>query len=549
MGGTSLGAGSLCASSALDRPSNGFMSTTRAVWLFFLGLTAIRFALLGTTDLSGDEAYYWMWSQRLAPGYFSKGPGVAFAIRASTAVFGATEFGVRFWSPVLGAGTSLILYYFTRRLFSEAAGFWIVIALNVTPIFNIGNLVMTIDPLSIFFWSAAMFTFWLALERSPNFSWYWPMTGLLLGLGFLSKYTNALELISIFLVLVLVPRFRREFTRTGFYALLAVFVICTIPPIVWNAQHAWITLIHLRSRGSLEETPDFRPLEVLIFLGEHFATYSPILFLALVWAVIASWRRVRQQFKVLYLFWFGLPVFALYFLLALNQAGAPNWDGLAFLSLGPLAIFYWRKRLVARAGLREWAVAGLLLGLLMSLIALDTDLLRSAGLHFQHRDPSDRMRGWKSASVAVEKLRGELESQLGQRLFLIADERDRASEISFYLRDKRVEGMDHPPVYIVESQDLKNQFSFWPRYDEFIEPPTKAARPPNEVYTEENGINPFVDRSALYIQENGKEQPPHNIRAGFQSTERVATIEVRRFGELIRAFQIYLCRNYRTLPL
>jgi hypothetical protein len=549
MGGASLGAGRLCASFALDRPSNGFMNTTRAVWLFLLGLTTIRLALLGTTDLSGDEAYYWMWSQHLAPGYFSKGPGVAFAMRTSTAIFGATEFGVRFWSPLLGAGTSLVLYYFTRHLFSEAAGFWTVIGLNVTPIFNIGNLVMTIDPLSIFFWSAAMFTFWLALERSPDFSWHWPMTGLLIGLGFLSKYTNALELISIVLVLVLVPRFRSEFTRTGFYTLLAVFVICTIPPIVWNAQHAWITLIHLRSRGGLEETPGFHPLEVFIFLGEHFATYSPILFLALAWAVIASWRRVRQQLKVLYLFCFGVPVFALYLLLAFNQAGAPNWDCLAFLSLGPLAIFYWVERLEARVGLRGWAAAGLLLGLLMSLIALDTDLLRSAGLRFPHRDPSDRMRGWKSASAAVEKLRGELESRLGQRLFLIADERDRASEISFYLRDKRAEGSDHPPVYIVESQDLKNQFSFWPRYDEFIEPPAEAARPPNEVYTEENGINPFVDRSALYIQENGKEKPPHNIRAGFQSTERIGIIEVRRYGEVIRAFQIYLCRNYRTLPL
>src|SRR3954463_13650646 len=111
------------------------MSTTRAVWLFIAALTAIRFSLLATTDLSFDEAHYWMWSERLAPAYFSKGPGIAFAIRASTAVFGANEFGVRFWSPILGAGTSLMLFYFGRKLFSAAAGFWLVLALNATPIF------------------------------------------------------------------------------------------------------------------------------------------------------------------------------------------------------------------------------------------------------------------------------------------------------------------------------------------------------------------------------------------------------------------------------
>src|SRR5205807_2953075 len=122
------------------------MSTTRVVWLFVAALTAIRFSLLATTDLSFDEAHYWMWSERLAPAYFSKGPGVAFAIRASTSLFGATEFGVRFFSPILAAATSLMLFYFARRLFSASAGLWLVLGLNLTPIFNIGAFVMTIDP-------------------------------------------------------------------------------------------------------------------------------------------------------------------------------------------------------------------------------------------------------------------------------------------------------------------------------------------------------------------------------------------------------------------
>src|ERR1041384_7920916 len=182
------------------------MTITRATWIFIGALTAIRLSLLGTTDLGVDEAHYWMWSERLAPAYFSKGPGVAFAIRASTALFGANEFGVRFFSPILAAGTSLLLFYFARRLFNATAAFWLVVALNVTPIFNIGAFLMTIDALSVFFWLAAMFTFWLALEKSPHFSWYWPLAGLLIGLGFLSKYTNAFELVSIFFVLALAPR-------------------------------------------------------------------------------------------------------------------------------------------------------------------------------------------------------------------------------------------------------------------------------------------------------------------------------------------------------
>src|SRR6266566_748666 len=371
-----------------------YMSTTRAVWLFVAALTAIRFSLLATTNLSFDEEYFWMWSERLAPAYFSKGPGIAFAIRASTAVFGANEFGVRFFSPVLAAATSLLLFYFARRLFGATAGLWAVIGLNATPIFNIGAVLMTIDAPSIFFWMAAMFTFWLAVEKSPSFSWYWPLTGLLIGLGFLCKYTNAFELISILLVLALAPRLRQEFARPGLYLLLGVFALCSIPPIVWNAQHAWITLTHLRSRGGVGHGFGFHPVEILEFLGEHFLAYSPFLFLALAWGVIGSWRRLNQQFKVLFLMWFGLPVFLFYLFLSLNKAAAPNWDGLAFLSFGLLAIYFWWERIEASVLLRLGAAVAILIGLAMSVVAVDTDVLRMSGYELQRSDPSDRMRGW-----------------------------------------------------------------------------------------------------------------------------------------------------------
>lgn len=524
------------------------MNTTRAVWLFLLVLTGIRLTLIGTTDLSFDEAHYWMWSERLAPAYFSKGPGVAFTIWSSASIFGANEFGVRFWSPILGAGTSLLLYYLARRLFSEGTGFWLVVALNATPIFNIGSFVMTIDPLSIFFWVAAMYSFWLATERSPEFSWHWLFTGLLVGLGFLCKYTNALELVSIVLVLALTPRLRREFRRPGLYILLAVFVICTIPPLLWNHDHAWATVDHLRSRGSLNQAPSFNPLELLTFLGIHFAVYSPLIFLGLAWAVFAGWRRSHQQFKGIFLLWFGVPVFAFYFILSINHAANPNWDGLAFLSLGILAASYWRERMESRPMLPRWAAAALLIGLLMSIVALNSDLIRSSGFAFPGRDPADRMRGWSSGAAAVEKVRTEVEGQLGERVFIIADERDRASQLSFYFRDKRVEGSGHPPVYIVESQDISNQFSFWPRYDEFL--PAAANPTPDEgdIYTEE-GVNPFAGRAALYIQANGKTEIPRNIQAAFQTADLYKTIEVRRFGVLVRTLQVYLCRKYRTLPL
>jgi hypothetical protein len=348
-------------------------------------------------------------------------------------------------------------------------------------------------------------------------------------------------------VLAFVPRLRSEFKRPALYSLLALFLVCTIPPIVWNKQHAWITLLHLKTRGGLAEEVGFRPLEPLKFFGEHFIFYSPLLFAALVWAVVASWRRVNQQFKISFLFWFGLPVFAFYFLISINHVATPNWDAVSFIGFGLLAAQYWDERLAAR-GARIFATAAILLGFIISLFSLDTDILRSVGIPFPRSDPSDRWRGWKSLTTEVEKVRNDLEAKLGEKLFMIADERHRASELAFYLKDKRIEGPGHPPVYLVESQDLVNQFSFWPRYDQFVDQPANSNEAPEEKFTEQKGVNLFVGRSALFVRNWGK-NPPHNISAAFESVEPVGTIELRRFGRHVRYWQLFLCRKYRTLPL
>ena len=493
-----------------------------------------------------------MWSERLAPAYFSKGPGVAFAIRASTAIFG--DYGIR--RPVLESRssarrTSLLVYYFTRRLFSETAGFWAVLALNAIPLFNVGNLVMTIDPLSIFFWTAAMFTFWLALERNSAF--------LLVLARDRSAHRPRISL-------QIHERARARFRGAGARARSAAcagnssgrgFICCSaLSRFAWCRPSSGMRNTpgsrssHLRSRGSLDQALGFHPLEVLGFLGAHFLTFSPLLFLALAWAVVANWRRARQQFKVLYLVWFGLPVFLFYLLISFNNQAAPNWDVLAFISLAVLAAAFWHERLERSGAARRFLYVGLLLGLGLSLFALEYRSLAHAEFPFpHHRDPADRVRGWKSATRAVEKVRAEFEPKIGEKVFLIADQRDRASEMAFYFHHKRTEGPGHPPVYIVESQDIENQFSFWPRYDEFVEAPPNTPLPDGEVYTEEGGINQFNGRSALYVQSGKAPLVPHNIRAAFQSADRIATIEVRRFGVVMREWNIFACRNYRTLPL
>ena len=573
------------------------MSTRRFLYVFLGALTVLRLLYCAQLELSPDEAYYFQWSEHLAPSYFSKGPGIALAMWLSTHLFGATEFGVRVFSPLLALGTSLLLAGLARRLYSESVAIWTVLLINCTPIFNAGSLVMTIDPLSIFFWAAALYTFWLALEKSPAFSAWWPLTGALIGGGFLAKYTNAMQLLSILLLLAATPKHRLELRRPGFAVLLAVFALFTIPVLVWNAQHDWITLRHLGERGGLSDGPRFRPGEFFIYLGLHFGVYSPFIFGAMLWAIFRSWKKARVHFKPRFLLAFTLPLFVLYFTLAIKRAGEPNWTAPAAISLAILTAACWHELAAERKWARTFALAALAFGGAMSVLTVDAEMLRRIGLPLSYDlDPSARVRGWHTAAESIETLRKKFETEHGQPVFLIANKYGTAASLAFYFQDKRREAPGHPPVYCPMSAVPENQFYFWPRYDALVSyadqacellpslesaprlaltsalstletPGTpeqetehrrqflvalKAAAPQlaiDEYFTESMGYSPFIGRTALYITDRPEEKPASSILREFARTEMIATIDLTRRGLPLRQLRVFACYDYRQPEL
>ena len=87
---------------------------------FLIVLTVLRLVYIAQVGLLPDEAYYHEWSQRLDWWYFSKGPGIALIMRAGTALFGHTEFGIRFFAPLFGLGTCLLVHWLARRIMTRA---------------------------------------------------------------------------------------------------------------------------------------------------------------------------------------------------------------------------------------------------------------------------------------------------------------------------------------------------------------------------------------------------------------------------------------------
>src|SRR5215475_13149837 len=88
--------------------------------LAILALVALRLIAAAFTPITFDEAYYWMWSQHLAGGYYDHPPMVALVIRAGTMIAGDTELGVRLVSVLLALPMSYAVWRSADILYGGA---------------------------------------------------------------------------------------------------------------------------------------------------------------------------------------------------------------------------------------------------------------------------------------------------------------------------------------------------------------------------------------------------------------------------------------------
>ena len=194
------------------------------------------------------------------------------------------------------------------------------------------------------------------------------------------------------------------------------------------------------------------------------------------------------------------------------------------------------------------------MALVLSALVVDTDAARTLGVPWSYRrDPSARLLGWRSTAQSIADFRREEERDLGNPVFLIANRYQLAAELNFYLPDRPVQTADAPPVYLPESQNLENQFSFWPGYDTVPAPFRPAGEPlPTNAQDEfkDLGTSPFVGHSALFITDDDRHrQLPPSVESGFEECSQVAQYEIQRRGQPLRQVRIYACFNYRGLDL
>ena len=362
--------------------------------LALLALTLIRLLVAGTTPLSEDEAYYWVWSHALAPGFLDHPPMVALWIRAGTWIAGEDALGVRLWAPLSAAAGSVLIARTAELLFpGRRLGLPAAALLNGTLLVGVGAVTMTPDTPLLLFWAATMWAL-ARLLRSGDGRW-WLVVGFSAGCAMASKYTGGFLGLGIVLWLLWVPGLRRWF-RSAFLwigggAAAAVFA----PVVLWNAGHGWASFAKQGGRtGDWDPAAALRHLSEL--LGGQAGLATPLVFILLsagVWAAVRRAAGREPAWSLLAALTVpGLLVFVQH---AIGDRVQANWPAIVYPAASVCA---------AGLGWRLWRPA-VALGLAVTVLAY----VQGAAAPFplpRRLDPIlIRLGGWDGVSRELEAMR------------------------------------------------------------------------------------------------------------------------------------------------
>jgi 4-amino-4-deoxy-L-arabinose transferase-like glycosyltransferase/membrane-associated phospholipid phosphatase len=528
-------------------------STFDAQW-FRLGYLVI-FALLigrwiyiasGTIDLEKDEAYQWLWSKHLALSYYSKPMGIALLHFLGTSLWGDTAFGIRFFPPLFAAILSVMVLRFFAREVSARAGFWLLLIVTATPLLGIGTILMTIDPPLVLCWTWAMIAGWRATQPDGQIR-HWLVVGLAMGLGFLCKYTAVCQIACWVIFFALWPAARAHLRRPGPWLALLIFLVCTTPVIIWNAQHGWITVHHVAGNAGLDKRWQPTLRYFWDFLFAEAGLLNPIFFAGALWAMLAFWKQRHKHPLWLYFFCMGAPLFLGYWLYAFHSRILPNWIAPAILPMFCLMVVYWDER---RRVAKPFLAIGLALGFFAVAILFQSNLIgKITGQSLPgEKDPLRRVRAWQPTTALVEAQREKLEAE-GRPAFIIADHYGMTGEFTFYLPQAKAALPSEPLVYCADSDEPENQFYFWPDYN------YRAGRKgQNAIFATE--IDPYrlepgwpwkwlTHQAVGYAKVPPPRTLPKRIAQEFESFTDLGDFEIKYDYRVFRRLHLWACYNLR----
>lgn len=477
-------------------------------------ITAVVHLALGfSIEFSVDEAHYALYAQHLSWSYFDHPPLVGW-IQWPLVSLTLNEGFIRLIPEGLWLISMFLVYqvaieihhlmqgrnsgYLTNTLPSApSCGLMAVLAVIAAPIphvLSIGLLPDTLlTPLSLGLMMMALR--WLRKDQFTLIDW--AITGLLLGLAGLSKYTAIFTAFALLLAL-LSNRKKMWHSKAGFCLAVGIAFILICPVLYWNWVNDWISFKYQIAHGAGSAWAWRR---VATFIGIQIISFGPLMLLGVFFFLKNCWYSNKLSLIALMGFFFiPFSIFA-----ALSGGGSlPHWTGPAWFCLAPFVGIGLAK---AWAIHYRWVIRILLIfQVLLCLVGFAYVLAGGMNSTAVKANPIADLYGWKIAG------------QKGVQL-ATTNNADGIAVQNWTLGSRTAWYAQPIPVYVLDQRH--DQFDLW-----FGQLPAGA--------------------NVLLINWSGMSfSPPIAGSPAFESCEPLDSFEVIRFGQTLSTFYFSLCKNWQ----
>jgi 4-amino-4-deoxy-L-arabinose transferase-like glycosyltransferase len=201
------------------------------------GLTLVRLAFLRASPLELDpvEATRWLWSRTLALGYDGAAPLPVWLTSVTASFCGPETACTRLVSPLLQAGTAMLVGGAGIVLGGFRLGSWAMLAYATLPGVAIASMWLTPDSPLAFFWALTLYAF-LRLRQSRDVRWA-ILGGLAAGLGVLSSTAMLLFPLGVAVYLLLAHGRGPAIAGRNLALMGLLLLLVLLPHAIWRLDH------------------------------------------------------------------------------------------------------------------------------------------------------------------------------------------------------------------------------------------------------------------------------------------------------------------------
>lgn len=418
----------------------------KSAYLIIIFLALFSTVYNAFLPLHGDEAYYWMWSHHLQTGYYDHPPMIAYMIYLTNFI-SESEWGVRLVNVFSLSLSALYIFKLAQEMFNSKIALNAVIIFSSVILVHAGYIITTPDSPLVLFYSVTLYYAYKAIFYGKTKDFI--LTGIMLGLMMLSKYT---AILFVFMLLIFIVLKRRDILlNKNFYLAIFLAFMIVSPMLYWNYQNDWISFAFQLAHGSTENF-EMHPHLFLEFFGGQFGIFSPV-FTAVLFYFLAKDKLYFKDNKLFFLSLSVMVVLLFFFYKSFYTRMELNYSAPAYIGGAILTAYIFEHyRLVKTFKI------GLAIAIILTIIG-------RLGFLFYLEIVQDRMYANKEAVALLQKYVQENDSFYGDHLTI-------AAYLKYYLKG-------HPDTDLALPSRF-SQYDMWRKKD-FLKNGLVLTRDPEHI--------------------------------------------------------------------